>query len=166
MTLFDTTMRGAVLSDDGLYRYLLTRTWDPTLPVLGWCALNPSKANHEINDPSATRMIGFSKGFGFGGLLLGNIFGLRATDPAALVGHPDPIGPDNDRLLIDAMRGLTVVCAWGASVPPYWRHRPAAVAAQLRAAGADLCHLGLTKDGHPRHPLYVRGDTALTRWAA
>ncbi len=34
-----------------------------------------------------------------------------------------------------------------------------------RAAGGRLWCLGTTKDGHPRHPLYVRGDQALLPWA-
>lgn len=167
MTLFETeptVARTAVLSDDERYRYLLTRTWAPALPVLGWVALNPSKADHLVDDPSVARMISFSQAFGYGGLILGNVFGLRSTDPAALVGHPYPIGPDNDEHLLAAMAGLDVVCAWGASVPVYWRHRPTAVAELLRQHGARLHHLGLTKDHHPRHPLYLRADTPLTRW--
>lgn len=158
--------RDAVLSEDGRYRYLLLRIWDQALPLLGWCCLNPSTADHLVDDPSLTRMIGFSREFGYGGLLLGNQFGLRATDPCELTYCADPIGPDNDHHLLSALAGLDVVCAWGASVPTYWRHRPAAVAAQLRERDARLHHLGLTKDGHPRHPLYLRGDTPLTLWEA
>lgn len=158
--------RDAVLSDDGRYRYLLTRVWDDTLPLLGWCCLNPSKADHLVDDPSLTRMISFSQAFGYGGLLLGNLFGLRATDPAELTRCADPIGPDNDQYLLSALADLDVMCAWGASVPSYWRHRPPAVAARLRERGARLHHLGLTKGGHPRHPLYLRADTPLTLWEA
>lgn len=167
-TLFDVEpmWRSAEFSADGTYRYELRRVWDQSLPLLGWCALNPSKADAFVDDPSVGRMIAFTKAFGYGGFVLGNMFGFCATNPAELIGAPDPIGPDNDRRLLDVMGGHPVICAWGASVPVYWRHRPAGVAEQLRQRGAQLYHLGLNKDGSPRHPLYLAGDTQRTLWAA
>lgn len=170
MTLFDVADPGmeryATLSEDGLYRYTLHRRWNYDLPVLSWCCLNPSTANHLVDDNSTNRMIDFSRAFGYGGLDLFNIFGLISTDPAGLVAAEDPIGPDNDRYLLAIPAGEPLICAWGASVPHYWRHRPAVLVEQLRVKGVELHHLGLTKEGHPRHPLYLRGDTKPTRWAA
>lgn len=169
MTLFDVDggmISDAVVSADGRYRYRLTRVWDESLPILVFCMLNPSKADAHVNDPTIVRCIAFAKAWGYGGILVVNLFALRATDPADLTQCPDPIGPDNDQHLFSAAGGRDVVCAWGASVPHYWRHRPAGIVQQLRDCGAELHHLGLTKDGHPRHPLYLRADTTPTRWAA
>lgn len=166
MFAIDEDYRDALISDCGNYRYTLTRIWDRSLPVLVFSMLNPSKANALINDPTIVRCIDFAKRWGYGGIVVVNLFAWRATDPTELTRCADPIGPDNDRHLFAVTEGRDVIAAWGASVPKYWRHRPAAVTTQLRERGVALHHLGLTKDGHPRHPLYLRGDTTPTRWAA
>lgn len=168
MTLFDvppTVTRTAVLSDDKLYRYALTRTWDPDLPVLAWCGLNPSTADHMVDDNTIGKERTFSTLWGYGGLVKVNMFGLRATKPITLVGHRDPIGPDNDAALWTLTEGLPIVAAWGASVPDYWQPRARAIGYRMRQE-RDVYHLGLTKDGFPRHPLYIKGDTPLTRWVS
>lgn len=156
----------ALLSECGQYRYTLTRIWDRSKPLVVFSMLNPSTADALINDPTIVRCIGFARAWGYGGIIVVNLFAWRATDPAELTRCDDPIGPDNDAHLFAASEGRDVVAAWGASVPHYWRHRPGAIAAQLRDRSVRLHHLGLTKDGHPRHPLYLRGDTTPTRWVA
>jgi hypothetical protein len=55
-----------------------------------------------------------------------------------------------------------VVCGWG--VHGALMARGPAVAARLRGMGIALHHLGLTKDGAPRHPLYVARSTAPQVW--
>lgn len=152
----------AVLSDDGVYRYELGRRWADG-PCDLWIMLNPSTADATLDDPTIRRCIGFSKGWGAGSLIVVNLFALRATDPAALLRHPDPVGPDNDERIADlAASAERVVAAWGA-------HKLAAPRARELARGiADgdwttlsVKALGTTKAGAPRHPLYVRGDTEL-----
>jgi hypothetical protein len=54
------------------------------------------------------------------------------------------------------------VCAWGSNAKP---ERAARVAQIMLDAGARLWCLGTTKDGSPRHPLYVRGDQQLIEWS-
>lgn len=103
-----------------------------------------------------------------------NLFALRATSPLDLLKVPDPVGPDNLEQFTDlAIRiheahpdhvGL-VVCAWGASV----RKSSALVEQEQTALGwlidAKQLHcLGTTKQGHPKHPLYLRKDTPCTEW--
>jgi hypothetical protein len=155
---------GATFSPDGAYRYTLTRWWNPDSPQIAWIMLNPSTANGSENDPTLRRVIDFSKRWGYGGLVVVNLFALVATDPEILATHPDPIGPANDAALFGATGGLTAVAAWGASVPAKWRHRPRAIRLQLAQRRTPLYHLGLTKDGHPRHPLYLPATTAPTLW--
>lgn len=152
----------AVISDDGTYRYRLTRTWEPDAPELAWIMLNPSTADAEQDDPTIRRCISFAKSWGYGGIVVVNLFAARCTDPAGLCSFIDPIGPENEAYLRLETQFRTVVAAWGASVPHYWRHRPRAVLTQLQDRAVH--HLGLTKDGHPRHPLYVKGDTPPTLW--
>jgi len=83
-----------------------------------------------------------------------NIFAWRDTDPRKMRGAPDPVGPENDQAIrAGADWADRVICAWGS----HGAHldRGARVEALLRATGAPLLHLGLTKHGHPRHPLYI-----------
>lgn len=153
----------ALFSADEQYRYLLTRTWDPT--GLRFCVvmLNPSTATHEVLDPTVTRCVSFAKAHDCGSLAVVNLFALRATDPRVMKQHADPVGPHNDQAILDAVTGADlVVAAWGT----HGTHlqRDAAVIDLLRGTPAPLLRLGPpTKDGHPRHPLYLAGRTALER---
>jgi hypothetical protein len=159
-TLFDEVKRTAVLSACGAYRYELRREWDPELPLCGWVMLNPSTADAEIDDPTIRRCVGFAKTWGAGGIVVVNLFALRATDPAALAAHDDPHGPRNEhhwRRVAD--EALLMVCAWGAH--PMAAAVAPVLQAVLRSRGADTRCLGSTKSGAPRHPLYVKGDTGL-----
>jgi hypothetical protein len=146
----------AVFSDDFTYRYLLTRSWGDG-PFVTWVMLNPSIADEMVNDPTVTRCINFSRGWGAGGLTVVNLYGLRSTDPSVLAVHPDPVGPDNDRIIGEHCALSTlVVCAWGAGAKD-----PERVEEVRRILGGGLACLGITKGGHPRHPLYVHGATRL-----
>lgn len=120
--------------------------------------LNPSTADHVIDDPTIRRCVGFAKAWGFGRLVVANLFALRATNPYELVLAPDPIGPDNDAHIVEQCAGRRVFAAWGVTVAnmsvPALRNR-AAVVRRLIGANALVEHLGLTKDGHPKHPLYL-----------
>ena len=150
---------GAVLSDDGLYRYQLWRTWDPVNPKrMLFVMLNPSTADAERDDPTIRRCIGFAKREGCGSLEVVNLYALRATKPAHLLDHPDPEGPDNYHHWELALgRADIVVAAWGASIP---RWLPISSAAN-RGWRHDWYCLGITKDGCPRHPLFVPADQPL-----
>jgi hypothetical protein len=119
--------------------------------------LNPSTADAEQDDPTIRRCIGFAKAWGFGGIAVRNIFALRATDPRELYKSDDPVGPGNDEAICD-LAGLCplIVAAWG--VHGGLRNRGRQVCELLAGAGAEVVCLGVTKDGHPKHPLYVAAD--------
>ena len=151
--------RGADLSPCGQYRYRLWRIWDRARPTVLFIGLNPSTADAEQDDPTVRRCIGFAKEWGFGGIEVANLFAFRATDPAKLLTAADPVGQDNDAWLARLRSGSpAAVAAWGAH--PLARTRANAIGASLR----PLASLGVTKDGAPRHPLYVRMDTPLVVW--
>lgn len=152
--------RGAVLSPCGTWRYELPREWGNgnRLVVV---MLNPSTADAEKDDPTIRRVIGFAKSHGFGNLLVLNIFALRSTDPDGLRVAQDPVGPDNDAHIHEALSrpGTPALAAWG-SMGDQWdpaRQRAAAVL-NLAPLASWFC-LGTTKNGHPRHPLYIAGST-------
>ncbi|GGK18790.1 DUF1643 domain-containing protein [Salinarimonas ramus] len=152
----------AVFSACGTYRYRLERDApDETSggPV-AFVMLNPSTADADRDDPTIRRVRILARGFGFGPIVVANLYALRASDPRALAAHPDPVGPQNAaHLAALAREGRDVVCAWGVHADPA---RAAATIALLGRAGARLWHLGLTKAGAPRHPLYVPRDVPLT----
>jgi len=154
----------AVYSPCERYRYALTRDWGAGPRVL-FVMLNPSTATETQNDPTVERCERRARALGYGGFRVCNIFAFRATDPRDMRAAADPVGPANDAAIVEgAARAACVVCAWGT----HGAHlgRGAAVERLLRGTGRPLAHLGLTKDGHPRHPLYVGYATAPVPWGA
>lgn len=146
--------RTAVLSECGTYRYELTRRWDDG-PSVTWIMLNPSRADATVDDPTIRRCIGFAKSWGYSAITVRNLYGLRATKPAALWCHPDPVGPENDAHLLRCVGDPLVVCAWGAQ-----GRRGSRVIKTLGERHAPLHILAFT-DGvppRPRHPLYLKAD--------
>ena len=144
----------AVYSDCEAYRYSLTRVWDPAGRRVLFVMLNPSTATEVQNDPTVERCERRARALGFGAFRVTNIFAFRETDPRLLRRAAEPVGPDNDAALLEgAAWADQVIAGWGAHGEHLDRGR--AVEALLRGAGAPLFHLGLTKAGHPRHPLYI-----------
>ncbi len=116
--------------------------------------LNPSTADDQADDRTICRCIGFTRGWGYGGLVVTNLFAYRSTDPQALFSHPDPIGPDNDSHLATAALGAElVILAWGHH--GWLRERAAKVLMQLARLDVRCHSLGLTQAGEPKHPLYL-----------
>lgn len=144
----------AVYSDCETYRYSLTRIWDGGRRRVAFIMLNPSKATEVQNDPTIERCERRARALGFGGFRAVNIFGFRETDPALLRKAEEPAGHDNDAALLAACDWADqIICGWG--VHGEHLSRGPAVEALLRDAGYELQVLGLTKAGHPRHPLYI-----------
>ena len=144
----------AVYSPCEAYRYALTRIWNSAAPRAVFVMLNPSTATEVQNDPTVERCERRARALGFGGFRVVNIFAYRATDPRVMRAQADPVGPGNDAALVEAVGwGDQIICAWG----NHGAHlrRGAAVEALLRAQGKPLFHLSLTKEGAPKHPLYI-----------
>lgn len=155
----------AVISLCGLYRYELRRVLAGDGD--GQCVfvmLNPSTADAETDDPTVRRCINFAHLWGCSELVVVNLFAFRASSPKDMMAASDPVGPENDRYIALANESARmVVCAWGARGG--WRGRDNEVLRVINAGPASqLMSLGFTKDGQPRHPLYVRGNTELKIW--
>ncbi len=145
------------------YRYSLTRVWDEAGRRVNFVMLNPSTATEVQNDPTVERCERRARALGYGGFAVTNIFAWCDTDPAALKKATSPVGEDNDKALAKwANWADDVIAAWG--VHGAHQSRGAAVHAALQQAGARILHLGLTKDGHPRHPLYVAYSQQPVLW--
>jgi len=149
----------ASLSACGRYRYELTRVWAHE-PLLTFVMLNPSTADADKDDPTIRRCIGFAKRDGFGGLRVVNLFAFRATQPTDMRAADDPIGPENEARLIELFSACgTFVAAWGAG--GQFAGQASRVRSLADMFGVELQCLGTTKDGYPRHPLYVKADQPL-----
>jgi len=150
----------AEFSDDEVYRYTLTRQWDDG-PCVGWILYNPSTATATTDDPTIRKCIGFARRWGFGRLVILNLYSIRGTDPRTPAKHPDPIGSRNDEFTAKICGDADeVVFAWGcAQHMKTIGERIAQVTAIVKAAGKVPVCLGYRGDGHPRHPLMLKYDT-------
>ena len=156
-----------VISDDGMYRYLLGRgvqTMDESQgcqmsPIVVFIGLNPSTADEHTDDPTIRRCMGFMKAWGFTGMYMVNLFAYRATDPNELRSVADPVGPENDEWIDGTIDGTSdfSVAIWGTNGSYMGRGK------EVAGEHKRLKCLGLTKGGHPKHPLYLRKDTEL-KW--
>jgi hypothetical protein len=157
-SLFDRgTDSGAVISECGIYRYKLWRFWDDRLPACAFIMLNPSVADASIDDPTIRRVVGYARGWDYGSVTVANLFALRSTDPAAMKSAADPVGPLNDRHIVEVARSSAlVVAAWGAH--PGIEGRARDVRRMLADAGVMLHCLAITKGGQPGHPLFLKSD--------
>lgn len=152
----------ALYSDCERYRYALSRSWEDG-QKLAFVMLNPSKATEVQNDPTVERCERRARALGFGAFWVCNIFAWRDTDPYQMRKAKAPIGPDNDATLLEAAAWADVlICAWGT----HGAHqgRGPEVETLLRDTGKPLHHLGLSKHGHPKHPLYISYQTQPEAW--
>ncbi len=154
----------AIISDCGRYRYQLSRWWDATESFCAFVMLNPSTADATSDDPTIRRCMSFARQWGFGGIEVVNLFAYRATSPADLLAAQkagvDIVGPENHDRIVRVLEAIgEEVVAWGANVD-----RLGGIPDEFPDDGYPVMCLGTTKDGHPRHPLYVKGDTLLTEW--
>jgi hypothetical protein len=157
------TEAGATFSPCRRWRYLLWRRWDAAKPVANFLMLNPSTADEVKLDPSCTRARRYAEAWGYGALIVTNIFGFRNTNPNELRKTPDPIGSGNDAAIVRAAReSAIVVCAWGNHGA--FLERSSRVKALLKKE--KLYALRVNANGEPAHPLYLPGSLKPRRWQA
>jgi len=153
-------LKDAILSEDGVYRYNLIREWDSMDPVMLFIMLNPSTADAVDDDPTIRRCTSFAQRENCGMIEVVNLFAFRATDPKELKTAEEPIGADNDEIIVMAAEEADIiVCAWGTNGALYERNEK--VISLLQSVEKPIMCLGKTKDGHPKHPLYLPANAEL-----
>lgn len=154
----------AIFSMDRRYRYLVRRRVALAKGICLWIMLNPSSANETENDPTVRRCITFARDWGFGTMEVVNLYALVSTVPPKLWKESDPVGPENDRHILEAaQKADRVMLGWG----NHGVGRARAVVEMLQQAGIPMGYLELTQEGQPRHPLYVRKNrvpTIVKQW--
>lgn len=156
--------KSAIISDCGLYRYLLTRRWGDG-PALAYLMLNPSTADASLDDATIRKCLGFARLYGFAAIEVVNLFAFRARHPKDMFAAADPIGPENDAHIVATAKGCAeVVCAWGPNASK--TKRPRQVVDMLEAIGVRLKCLHVTRDGSPGHPLMLSYDRPLLHFGS
>jgi hypothetical protein len=157
----------AIFSRDRLYRYELHRPGEGrrrTAVIM----VNPSTADETTDDATIRKVRGFGERYGFGKLLIGNLFAYRATDVRELGAVLDPVGPANDYHLKRMMgQADQVLFAWGRleKIPPAYRERWKMIADIAESLGHEPLCLGTTMDGQPRHPLMLPYAFKPLKWS-
>ena len=142
--------KDAILSEDRKYRYVLSRIWDESKPLVVIIGLNPSTADEKDDDNTIKKCINFSKNWGYGGLYMLNLFAFRATAPSDMFNASSPIGEENSKY-IEKYSKLSdkVICSW--SNNGNFKNRSKEVLLNIE----NKFYLKLNKTGEPAHPLYL-----------
>lgn len=148
-----------------IYRYRLSRLWNEAAPDICWIMLNPSSATAAIDDRTIARVVGFSKSWGWGSVVVVNLFAFRTRWPDTLNEVSDPVGPDNDAAILEVATSTSrVIAAWGNHGtivnPATGAPRGEEVRGLLASAGIEPDCLRVTAHGQPGHPLYLPASAA------
>tara|TARA_Y100001968_G_scaffold328673_1_gene376322 strand:+ start:898 stop:1374 length:477 start_codon:yes stop_codon:yes gene_type:complete len=131
--------------------------------------LNPSIANSVNNDNTLTRIINFCSIWDYRNIYIINLFGLISKSPAQLTKSIDPVGSNNDKIILKALQfwsnnfNCDLWLGWGDK--GNLNRRDCKVLKIIKnlsnfnlngnnPSKRVLC-LGRTKKGNPRHPLYM-----------
>ena len=141
----------ALFSEGGKRRLVLWRIWDRSLPLVAFIGLNPSKADGENDDPTIRRVKRFAKDWGYGGVVMLNLFTMITPFPYNLILDQDN-KLNNQYLKSYGSLCQEVVFAWGNFKEARNRSR------EVIKMFPDATALHINKNGSPKHPLYVRAD--------
>jgi len=152
--------KNAIFSDCRKYRYALSRTWNGKKKTILFIGLNPSTADEKIDDPTIRRCINYAQNWGYGSLLMVNLFAYRATLPSELKNVKNPIGNDNDLQIIELSKKADIaVAAWGNEGTLLNRDK------EVKKILPNLMCLKINKSGQPSHPLYQKKDLKLIKYS-
>lgn len=148
---------GAVFSGCRHYRHVLWRSWQPELGCVTFIGLNPSTADAEHDDPTIRRCTRYVSDWGYGAMVMVNLFDVRATQPSDMKRRAKPLSRKNDAaLLVAARQAKLIVAAWGGH--GQHRARSSAVRELLRINHLTPSCFGIGATGEPLHPLYQRRE--------
>ena len=142
----------AIFSNDHQFRYKLQCVWSPERGIVTFVMMNPSIGDKEQCDFTLHRCRSFAKEWGYGGMIIVNLFALVSTDQDGLSKHAAPVGTENDRVLIlAAQESEKLILAWGEEKTLQIRQR-ARYVKNLFAAYETYCIQKSKNQRYPRHP--------------
>lgn len=156
--LFDTTIY--LKSPDNKYRYALGTKGEKTLFCFG---INPSTATPEKHDQTISKVKNITYKKGFDSFVMLNIYPLRATDPKLL---PEKVDWQEHNINVDAILhllkdGAVVWAAWGDLINSrkWLKECRNDILSKIMKTNKNIRWVkmgALTKNGNPRHPLYLK----------
>jgi len=152
--------KSAYISKCKKYRYWLYRSWDKNKKICAFIMLNPSTADGKVDDPTIRKCIMYAERLGYGSLYVVNLFAFRATNKKEIMKVDNPVGPENDKNILEiAKKSNIIIAAWG----EYGKYldRSSVVLNELYRKGYKVFCLKLTKCNEPYHPLYLKKDLSL-----
>lgn len=141
--------------------------WEPKYSKLLFIGINPSTADGQEDDNTVRRLVSFSKSWGFGGFYLVNLYSFVATEPNDMIHWYWARTNKMQRALHKENMGFAIryarissmtVFMWGAGIPDSEQ------ADKYVRTFRDAYCFGKTKDGHPKHPLFLASHTELTKF--
>jgi len=142
------------------YRYSLTRQWSDVPKTAVFIMLNPSTADAEFDDRTIVKCTKFAASHGCGRMEIVNLFAFRATKPSDLKqAHTEGrniIGQKNDEYLTRAVRGADIIfLACGNHGKLGGRYQEVLRLFEKAGLKHKVYCLALSKEGFPKHPLYL-----------
>ncbi len=158
------TRGSARFSECGFHRTRLERIWgSERAPAVLFVGMNPSTADETANDPTVARECDFARRWGFERLVKVNWASRRATFPKDLLLPGLQVTCAENLQVIEEEARLAdlVVLAHGVTHRKLEPIMAESLRAVLRGAADQpekVVALGLTKEGFPRHSLYMPKD--------
>jgi hypothetical protein len=165
LPLLPGTVGGATYAYGRRYRTVLLRSWNNHLPrndYVLWIGMNPSTAEAAVDDRTIRKELYFTKKMGFRSYVKCNVMDYRSTDPRILLDVETPCSDQNLPAIIQhATNATVIVVCWGSLPKPLRRYADEVVQS---LSSYQLYCMGKTKDGSPRHPLYLSNTTEKQPW--
>ena len=168
-------MSFCLFSECRSYRWILKRQLRSGKKTVVFIGLNPSKANSVNNDRTLIRIVNFCSRWNYKNIYVINLFGLISKSPSKLSKSLDPVGKNNDLITLNALEfwrkniNCDLWLGWGEKGKLYRRDRE--VLKLIRnfsnsKSNEDnqskrILSLGFSKNGSPRHPLYMPNESFL-----
>lgn len=153
--------RSAALSSDARFRYELIRQWDSNNRSVAFILLNPSTADSAEDDNTIRRCVGFAQRWGYGGIVIYNLYAYRTRYPQELKAARYPVGPDNDTWLKKlADSRMDIVAAWGVHA------QNDRVQDVVKLINRPMMCISVNADGSPSHPLMLSYQTQRRAWTS
>ncbi|WP_413677450.1 DUF1643 domain-containing protein [Prochlorococcus sp. MIT 0916] len=150
------------------------KTGKKTVVFIG---LNPSNANSSNNDRTLIRIINFCSRWNYKNIYIINLFGLISKAPFRLSKSNDPIGKNNDLIILKSLLfwreniNCDLWLGWGDKGQLNGRDREVLELIKNFSNSNENNYpkrafsLGLSKKGNPRHPLYMPNESILRPFA-
>ena len=171
-------MSFCLFSECGSYRWILKREFSSGNKTIVFIGLNPSKANSSNNDRTLIRIINFCSRWNYKNIYIINLFGLISKSPNQLLKSNDPIGENNDLIILKSLEFWreNTYCdlwlGWGDKGQLNGRDRKVLkliknfsnFKSNENNYSKRVLSLGLSKKGNPRHPLYMPNQSILRKF--